>query len=180
MATSASLLDVQARWGYSEILGEGPPASWYENGRDIVALRNKRRAKIPFNELSNDEKYNLAFQCACVRTNLMCYLVGTEPLNLVQINRATLGGFLVPPNVWKESQDRFHPFSHYITTYTDEAKDARRVIGQTDYQVPEDPIVVGRSYEYPVMIDGYHRAALFWKFGPSDGTIPAYIPSGMT
>jgi len=110
----------------------------------------------------------------------MCYLVGSKPFDLLQIDRATLGGFFVPPNVWRESQGEFHPFSHYITTHTDEPRDPRKMrIDKADYRTPEDPILVGRSYKWPVMIDGYHCAALFWNFGPSEGTLPAYMPTGL-
>jgi hypothetical protein len=170
---------VQAQWGYSEIV-DGTNPAWYDNGRDINSLRDKRRNGIPFDELSKDERYNIAFQCVCVRVNLMIYMVGIEAFNLVKLNRVKLGRLYVHPNVWRDSGGRFHLFSHYIGTKTDEPNDARTlVIDKADYRAPTEPIIVGRSYEYPMMIDGYHRAALFWKFGPAHGELLAYIPQGM-
>jgi hypothetical protein len=88
-----------------------------------------------------------------------------------------LGNLLVPPNVWKDSQGQIYRFSHYITTQTDEVGDARTiVIDRTEYRTPLDPLTIGRFYQNPIMLDGYHRAAVFWKFGPADGMLWAYMP----
>ena len=173
---TASLLDVQARWGYSEILDVGP-SHFYNNVNGIEALRAKRRKVVPFDQLGAEERYALAFGCACVRTNLFVYFVGIKEFDLVQLSRDDLGRLTVPPNVWRDSQGRFHPFSHYIKTQTDEVGDARLLGPPTNgYQAPPDPLTVGHSYNHPIMLDGYHRAALFWKYGPSDGTLFAYMP----
>jgi len=44
------------------------------------------------------------------------------------------------------------------------------------YKAPTDPLTLGKIFNNPVLLDGYHRAALFWKYGPADGIIPAYMP----
>ena len=173
---TTSLLDVQARWGYSEIV-DATLSHYYDNVNGIEALRVKRREGIPFNQLAAAERYALAFGCACVRPNLFVYFVGTKGFDLVQLNRDAIGHLIVPPNVWRDSQGQFHPFSHYITTTTDEVGDAR-LLGPppNGYLVPADPLTVGHSFTHPIMLDGYHRAALFWKYGPPEGTLFVYMP----
>jgi len=175
----ASIAEVQARWGYSEIL-DGTFSYAYDNGHDTASLREKRRNGVPFENLTKSDKYSLAFQSSLVRVNLLPYLAGVEGLGLIELDRTELGKLFVPPNVWKDSQGSFHPFEHYIATTTNEVGDARTVnIDPADYKLPIDPITIGRSYQHRVLIDGYHRAAAFWKFGPSDGTISAYLPQGL-
>ena len=170
--------EVLARWGYSEVL-DGTFAAMY-NGPDADALRNKRRNTTPFEALTDDDKYSLAFQAANIRVKLILYLAGVERFALVDVDRTILGRLIVPPNVWRDSQGNFYPFAHYITTSTNEAGDARAiVIDPKDYRSPDDPITIGRSYQHPILIDGYHRAAAFWKCGPRDGSIPAYFPRGL-
>jgi putative DNA primase/helicase len=44
------------------------------------------------------------------------------------------------------------------------------------YSFPADPLTIGRCYEHAILLDGYHRAALFWKFGPHNGNLKAYMP----
>jgi len=173
---TVSLLDVQARWGYSEIL-EGTQSQNYGNGDDINALRTKRGQGIDFIELTVKERYTLAFRCACVRPNLFAYFVGIETFEVVQLSRFRLGHLVVPPNVWRDSNGVFYPFSHYITTQTEEVGDAR-LLGPPPrgYISFSDPVLVGYSYGHSILIDGYHRAALFWKYGAHDCTLAAYIP----
>ena len=179
MAVGVSLIDVQARWGYSEIV-DSVFADQYGVGQDMEALRTKRRSGIPFEQLSPDDCRLLASRCGGVRPNLLTYLSGIEGFDLVEIDRATLGALIVPPNVWRDSGGQFVPFSYYISTTTEEAGDARLLVIQpTDYRRPADPITVGRSDQFRIMIDGYHRAALFWKFGPQNGTLDAYMPPGI-
>jgi hypothetical protein len=36
-----------------------------------------------------------------------------------------------------------------------------------------------RYYEHLILLDGYHRAAAFWKFAPADSLIQAYRPLRM-
>jgi hypothetical protein len=174
-----SVAEVQARWGYSEIL-DGTLANCYDHGHDTTSLRDKRRNGVPFEGLTEDDKYSLAFRSSLVRVNLMPYLAGIEQFALVEIDRAQLGKFLVPPNVWRDSQGQFYPFAHYITTTTNEAGDARTIaIDPKDFRPSVDPITIGRSYQFAVLIDGYHRAAVFWKYGPGDGRLLAYVPLGL-
>ena len=93
--------------------------------RGIETLRAKRRNSVPFDQLGAEERYALAFGCACVRPNLFVYFVGILEFDLIQLSRDALGRLLVPPDVWRDSQGRFYPFSHYIMTQTDEVGDAR-------------------------------------------------------
>jgi hypothetical protein len=176
---TTALLDVQAQWAYSEIL-DGTNPGWYDNVPGIDSLRDKRRAQTPFDHLSNDERYNLAIQVSIIRKNLFFYFTGIQTFETVQLNRGALGRMFVPPNVWDAPGNRFFEFSHYVTTPTNDPKDPRAAfIEPSNYRDPLEPVVVARWYEHLTMIDGYHRAVLFWKYGPSDATIPAYIPLGM-
>jgi hypothetical protein len=102
------------------------------------------------------------------------YQIGTDPFEIVGISKEALAKITVPPNVWE--QQRFAAFREYIETTSENLEDARNVAlrGQS-YESPTDPIIIGRWYGNPVLIDGYHRAARFWKFCPG-GTLSAYMP----
>jgi hypothetical protein len=168
------LFEVQARWAYSEILSVNA-GSWYDNGHEIQALRSKRSAAISFSSLSENEKYNLAFTCASVRTNLMVFFTGIEGFDLTQLTRADLRNLIVPSNV--SGLPGICTFDTYIVTPTSAPGDARNVRGTaTTYQPPTDPLTIGHCYQYRVLVDGYHRAAAFWKYGPITGSIEGYAP----
>ncbi len=168
------LIDVQARWAYSEIIDSVAPHR-YNNGHGIEELRTKRSTRVPFDRLSEEERYNLAFQGAHVRQPLFIYLIGTHLFEIVEINRNVLAKFLVPPIVSRIAN--CVPFKEYIATTSEDLDDARNVpLKQQSYEAPIDPVTIGRLYEYPVLIDGFHRAALFWKFAPAGSNLFAYIP----
>ncbi len=171
------LLDVQARWGYTEIV-DSNHSQRYNGGYNIDALREKRRARVPFEDLSEAERYYLAFLCACDRANLFVYFVGIERFRLVTLSRAELGDLFVPPNVWGDSQGQFYRFSHYINTPA-ARNEMLAFVGPTaeGYQPAIDPVTVGQSYNHLILLDGYHRAAVFWRFGPPDGALSAYVPA---
>jgi hypothetical protein len=174
------LIDVQARWGYSEIINS-PASHHYDHGHGIGELRVKRAAGVPFDQLSEAERYNLAFQNACVRPMLLAYLTGTCLFDIVEISRDALAKILVPPNVWfPESASRFVRFEQYMATGSDDPHDARNIaLKQRTYEAPIDPVTIGRSYEFSLLIDGFHRAALLWKFGPAGGKLFAYMPRSL-
>jgi hypothetical protein len=168
------VLHVKARWGYSEI-ADSNFAHCYDGGHDIVALRRKRHEGVLFDDLSDENKYNLAFQCAVVRANLLPYFVGITEFDNRELSHQQLGDLLVPPIVW--GGERYIKFLEYIATPTDASDDARRVRSPTQgYQPPIAPLTVGSYYAYPILVDGYHRATLFWKYGPENGTVPAFMP----
>jgi hypothetical protein len=175
---SIPLIEVQARWAYSEII-DSLASHWYDNGHGIKELRTKRSTAVPFDRLSEEERYNLAFQGAQVRQSLFIYLIGTDPFDIVEINRNMLAKFLVPPIVSKI--ENYVPFEQYIATTSEDLDDARNVtLKRQSYELPIDPVAVGRLYEYPVLIDGFHRAALFWKFAPVGSNLFAYIPCALS
>jgi len=178
--TSIPLLDVLARWAYSEIVNSNF-AHDYNNGRDIETLRTKRRNCTPFEELTPEERYNLAFQCACVKPNLIVFTTGTDVFDIVEINRNALAKLFVPPNVWwPTSQGQFFYFDRFMGTTSEDAADCRNVVlKEQSYQLPTDPLTIGRSYGHPILLDGYHRAAAFWKFGPAEGKLCAYLPRAL-
>jgi hypothetical protein len=69
-APRISLLDVQARWASTEIL-DSNFERLYDNAYDIDALRQKRRNGLPFDQLTPQDRYSLAFQCYSVRPLLL-------------------------------------------------------------------------------------------------------------
>ncbi|MHC2335482.1 hypothetical protein [Bradyrhizobium sp. USDA 4454] len=172
------LLEVQARWAYSE-LTDSPAARHYS---DLQHLVTKRSSGTAFEQLSEAEQYELAFGTACARPVLLAFLTGVLSFDVVEIGRARLGSMFVPPNVWyPESEGRFVSFEEYMATTSVNPNDPRSVLLKgTNYEFPSDPITFGRSFSFPILIDGFHRAARFWKYGPSDGTLLAYLPSGLT
>jgi hypothetical protein len=173
-----SLFEVQAHWGWTELTGSH--SQLHGNSSNIEELRRKRKDGTSFKELSADDKYLLAFRCAGLRMQLMTFMTGIQEFDLIQLDRTTLGKLWVPPNVWRDSLGTWHQFSRYIRTPTEEENDYRKlVIDPNEYQLPQDPIIVARSFNWPVMIDGYHRAVLFWRFAPANGTILAYFPKGV-
>jgi hypothetical protein len=169
-------LDVQARWAYSEL--SGSPFAQYYGGPGIEPLRAKRMSNTQFEQLMPEERYNLAYQCALVRKNLFVFFIGIETFELTQIPRFELGRLHVPANVWNDSGGRFLSFADYMNTQAEDPRDARRVTGSLeDYRLPDDPITIGFAYGHHILIDGYHRAASYWKFGTTDMKIPAYKPN---
>ncbi|WP_375780238.1 hypothetical protein ACE103_16195 [Bradyrhizobium sp. ma5] len=171
------VLEVQARWGYSE-LTDSPAARHYSNLGHLVA---KRSSGTAFEQLSEAEHYELAFGTACARPVLLAFLTGVISFNVVRVRRAKLGLMFVPPNVWDpESEGCFVSFEEYMRTTSVDLDDPRSVLPKgTSYEFPTDPITFGRSFSFPILIDGFHRAARFWKYGPPDGKLLAYLPSGL-
>jgi hypothetical protein len=173
-----SVLDVQARWAYSEITGAVYSPS-YDSLPDIDALRAARRARTPFEELSPTQRYSLAWGCFSARPALMLYLLSVSGLILSELTRADLAAIMIPPNVWHpESQGRFVPFEHFITTRACDPKDSRNVVCSPEsYKLPNEPLTIGYFYQHRVLLDGYHRAVAFWKCAPAHGRLPAYVPA---
>ena len=67
---TTSLLDVQARWGYSEIVDAGP-SHFYDNVFGIEMLRTKRREGVAFDRLTASDRHTLAYACAS-QTQSVC------------------------------------------------------------------------------------------------------------
>jgi hypothetical protein len=182
MVVSVSLLDVQARWAYSEIIDSTfaalyknhPFALLYKNQLD--ALRVKRQSDLLFADVVPADRYWLAFMCCCIRSNLMILMTGVERFREVSLNKTILADLIVPPMV--SDVPRFMPFREYIQTPSSGPQDARSVVPATgDYRPPTDPLTVGRLENNPVLLDGYHRAASFWRSAPENASISAYVPT---
>lgn len=174
--TTITLLDVQARWAYSEIT-DSHFTGCYDNFADVDLLRAKRRDGVAFSSLSWTERYHLATMCFGVRLGLMNFFIGVERYHVRQLTKAELAQLLVPPNVWGNPRPALIPFDQYLTIPIDAPGDARNVSeNPSGYQAPTDPLSIGRYCEYPVLLDGYHRAVSFWKFAPSESVVSAYFP----
>jgi hypothetical protein len=181
--TDTALMDVQARWGYSEIVDSKNFSALYDSHPfapiyrgQLDALRAKRRSDVLFKDLNPQERYWLAFMCWCIRPNLMIFMTGVDRLREVHLNKTTLGTLIVPPMV--SNIPKLMRFGEYIETPCSEPGDARNATG--GYHPSADPLTIGRLSSDGVLLDGYHRAASFWKFAPANASISAYEPTPMS
>ena len=178
-SATVSLQDVQARWAYGEIIDSNFSAC-YDNPfcqNQLDALRNKRRSGVGFAELTAEERQCLAFMCRCVRTSLLTFVARVDQFREIPLSKTDLATLLVPRMV---SNLPVMPFTLYIDTQCSEPGDARNVSPKPGgYHAPADPLTVGRFSNKLVLLDGYHRAASFWKFAPEGSSISAYIPESM-
>lgn len=85
-----SLPEVNARWTYSEI-SDGTLGHIYDSFAGSVELRAKRKAGRAFTELSEADRYALAFLCGAARPNLMIFK--REFCHQLFCNRAGYIGF---------------------------------------------------------------------------------------
>jgi hypothetical protein len=100
-----------------------------------------------------------------------------DPFDVIDLDRQALGKLFVPPNVHPaHSNGQCFDFEHFMTTTAESLSDSRNVELDGEYSSPADPLIVGRMNEYAMPLDGYHRAALFWKFGPLSGKMTAFVP----
>ena len=91
--TDTALMDVQARWAYSEIVDSNFSTLYDDpsgNSPRIDALRTKRRASLPFEDLTTEDRYSLALMCASVRRNMMIFMTGVDRLREVRLNKRML------------------------------------------------------------------------------------------
>jgi hypothetical protein len=167
-----TLMDVQARWGYSETVNSNFSAL-YDTQPFIDALRAKRQSGVPFKDLTAEDRYWLAFVCWSIRPNLMIFMAGIDRFREEQLSKTALAALIVPPMV--SNIPKLMPFTEYIQTPCSEPGDARNVTG--GYRPSADPLTLGRLHTGLVLLDGYHRAASFWRFAPENAFISAYVPA---
>jgi hypothetical protein len=178
-SATVSLQDVQARWAYGEIIDSNFSAC-YDNPfcqNQLDALRTKRQSGVGFAELTAEERQCLAFMCRCVRTSLLTFVAPVDQFREILLSKTDLATLLVPRRV---SNLPVMAFALYIDTPCSEPGDARNVFPKPDgYHAPADPLTVGRFSNKLVLLDGYHRAASFWKFAPEGSSISAYTPESI-
>jgi hypothetical protein len=169
-----TLMDVQARWGYSEII-DSNSSTYYDHQPfkdQLDALRDKRRSGVPFKDLTAEDRYWLALICWSIRPNLMILMTGIDRFREQQLSKTALAALIVPPMV--SNILKFMPFAEYIETPCSAPGDARNVTG--GYRASADPLTLGRFQNSLVLLDGYHRAASFWKFALPDASVSVYVP----
>jgi hypothetical protein len=171
--------EITARWAYSEIV-DGTLAHIYDSLPWIKELRAIRTAGRKFAALSEEERYALAFQCVAARPMLMVYMAGVDEFRQAELGREELATVLVPPIVSPELTGLVS-FERYITSVPPlSLKDARNVQADpASYRGSSEPLTLGRFGENHVLLDGYHRAASFWKSAPQNATVHAFVPSGI-
>jgi hypothetical protein len=170
---SMTRLNVWARWGYSEITSPR-----FSRFYDAPELSKKRSAGLPFEGLTSQERYKLALQCSRVRRPFAQYFVGVKFFREIPLAIIDVGSLLVPAIVWSESGGAVVRFKEYMQTKTDSPDDARNVVpNAAGYIRPCDPVTVGWANGHRFIVDGYHRAAEFWKQRPIYTALTAYVPS---
>ncbi len=169
---------VFARWAYSEIT-EGALKDGYDGVPGIEELRRKRGERVPLKSLSSEDHFALAEACVTARPMLLGPAAGLDGFEKRTITKVQLAAALVAPTVaWVELQGQFAPFEIFMNLPPPASqKDARNVKENPNgYLPPEDPITFGRLGGSLVLLDGYHRAAAFWKFAPASATLEAFVP----
>ena len=169
-----SLSHVQALWSYSEIAGSNF-AHLYDHARDIKSLRAKRREGVAFIELTPEERSGLASMCASIRRPLMIFAAGIDRFQKRFLTKPQIAVLVVPTMVL--GRQEFMSFEAYMHTSVPDPNDARNVESTGEYRSPAHPLTVGRYDEHLILLDGYHRAATFWKFASADARIEAYCPA---
>jgi len=171
-----SLPEVHARWAYSEI-ADGVFSHRYDRKPRIDELRAQRAAGRAFAELSGADRYALALLCTLTRLNLMVFNAGVEKFRVIDLTRMELGCLLVPPMISPELQ-RFMPFEDFMASLPPTSPgDARNIAANpARYQAAREPVTIGRYFEHCVLLDGYRRAASFWKSAPAKATLKAFLP----
>jgi hypothetical protein len=166
--------DVQALWAYSEI-SNGVAAAGYDGDPAIEQLRAKRNQGVPFDQLDQGERYCLAYWCFRVRPFLVAHMVPWRDFDLVQMSRKQIEAVYVPPNVWERRI--FALFPDYMSTACRDPKDARNVTSDPAlYRAPTEPLIFARHNGNLLLMDGYHRAASFWKCAAAGDSLSAYVP----
>jgi hypothetical protein len=140
-------------------------------------LRSQRRSGLGFAELTAEDRKCLAFMCRCVRTSLLTFVARVDRFRERPLSKTDLATLLVP-RVVSNLPDM--PFTLYIDRPCSEPGDARNVSPKPGgYHAPADPTNGWSVSNKLVLLDGYHRAASFWKFASEGSSISAYIPESM-
>jgi hypothetical protein len=170
---TVSVVDVLAEWGYSEVI-DGIYASNYQV---YGYLKTKRSQSVLFSELSRPERYELARACFNVRPSILIHLIGNTSFEPVNLTREELAKTFVPPHAAADLEGNYTPFEQYMNTHSDDPSDARynRPVPQP-WLIPETPLTFGYIYQHRVLLDGFHRAANFWRSNPAVGILRAYVP----
>jgi hypothetical protein len=141
----------------------------------VKLLRAAQAAGKPFANVAEADREYLANVWRYVRGLYFAeYTNGIQSFEEVSIVKTTLATLQVPRVA---SSLPPMPFAEFMETKSDSPADCRNVTVSGEYASPADPLTVGRTGGKLTLIDGYHRAALFWKFAESTRSIQAYIPA---
>jgi len=162
--------DVYAHWGYTEINSDnfGP---LYDGMTNVKVLRAAQKCGAAFYDIMEMDREYLAHACRYVRQAFKKYTDGIQNFEEVEIDKTKLASIFVPFII---ARLPIMPFAKFMDTASPEPGDCRNVTPPDAYTKPTDPIIVGHDLGQSVLIDGYHRAALFWKFAEPHSTIRAY------
>lgn len=178
--TEFSSAEVLARWAYSEI-NDGTLAGGYDRMDGVNALRERHRSGISIEELSDGERYCLAYMCICARpVPWFYYMSPIRSFRVCLVGKAELAEFFVMPQVaYEELKGQKEPFKVFVgRPRPPSPKDCRNVEQPTNgYRDPETPLVLGVCGGEPILIDGYHRAVMFWKWALEDQKIAVFVPA---
>jgi hypothetical protein len=154
------LTDVMARWAYTEAVG-AHSSTCYDGCAGIEALRAKRRAGVPFSELSTPERSVLFAAWYRVRSAFFGrYLGRVRGYRLAYWTRESLVSVRVPPGVDPQYTD--HPrLAEFFSTEASDPRDPRNAHNEQGGRPSDDPLTLGLHDGDYVIGDGLHRGKTF-------------------
>jgi hypothetical protein len=174
---------VCAMWAYSELLSAHP-----YHGSELKPLREKLARGVLFHELDIVERALLLRKWHEVR-GVPAYtkrLHGVAAFQLTRWTKEQLGAAYVMTSF--AQQVSRNPLVERVTfrRWIETEPFNRPPQGNARYAaegltpaIADSGATVGRWRGRTYLLDGYHRAVLFWKTQPSDATLGVYVPSPM-
>jgi hypothetical protein len=168
-----SVQDVMARWVYSEIV-DGHFSDLYSIDPAVDAIKGKRSAGIPFDQLSETERAILFGEWSRVRAFFTQFLHMVEGYRIEHWHREQVAVLRVPPGV--DAKHRDYPLlSLFFLTPADGPADPRNADKERNAVCVDDPLTLGLHDGMLVILDGLHRAKTFLS-SPVLTAIPVYVP----
>jgi hypothetical protein len=184
---------VRARWAYSELLSPTQGESYHQHGGVPEALKNKKVLGLPFDELEAQEQGLLAQAWCNVRGAeiFVRALANISAFHLTHWSKEQLAAaYVIPMFAHEATLDPWKPvtFEQWLETeskvslHPHHAREASKSSGDPDpHQDPATASWASRILKQApadayMLLDGYRRAARFWKEAKSAATLAVYIP----
>src|SRR5262245_7492163 len=156
---------VRARWAYSELLSPTQGESYHQQGIP-GALKSKKVSGLPFDELEAQEQELLAQAWCKVRGAevFVQALANISAFHLTYWSKEQLAAaYVIPMFAHEATLDPWKPvtFEQWL---------------ETESKVSLHPHHAREATDAYMLLDGYHRAARFWKEAKSAATLAVYIP----
>jgi hypothetical protein len=168
-----SVRDVMARWVYSEIV-DGHFSHLYSTEPAVEAIKEKRSARISFDQLSDEERQTLFAEWSRVRGFFAQFLERVAGYRVEQWHREQLAVLRVTPGV--DPRHRDYPLlGLFFLTPADDPADPRNADKEPNLISVDDPLTLGLHDGDYVILDGLHRAKTFLSC-PVLTAVPMYVP----